>query len=117
MGRHGIQEADQDLLVEKMALDLLAKREMSPEQRAAQAALKEQDAARAEADRYRAEVEELKLQAEVQQRQPVYQTGIASALQAEGLEVNDSTWGAMIQICKQQSERKRNLSHKHSSKQ
>lgn len=102
MSDMGISDADQEAIIEKMALKLIEKREMSPDQRAAQAALREQQRSQQEIERYKQEAEELKTNMESQQRAPVYQTGMASALAHVGLEVNDSTWAAMVQVCKQQ---------------
>jgi len=102
MNDMGISESDQEAIIEKMALKLIEKREMSPEQRAAQAALREQQRAQAEVERYKQEAEELKNSMEAQQRAPLYQTGIASALTDEGIEINDTTWDVMVKMCKQQ---------------
>lgn len=102
MSDMGLSETDQEAIIEKMALKLIEKREMSPEQRAAQAALREQQRAQQEAEKYKSEIENMRIEMETQQRAPVYQTGIASALTEAGLEINDATWATMVQICKQQ---------------
>jgi hypothetical protein len=101
MADMGIDESDQEAIIEKMAMKLIEKREMSPEQRAVQAAIREQERIKQENERYRQEAEEMKIAMETERRAPVYQTGMATALQSSGLDINDSTWSTMVQMCKQ----------------
>lgn len=98
----GLSETDQEAIIEKILHKYIEKREMSPEQRATQAAIRERQRLAEEAESYRSQVEQMKIEMETQQRAPVYQTGMSSALTEAGLDINDSTWATMVQMCKQQ---------------
>ena len=101
MGDMGLNEQQQDDIIEKMALDLLAKREMSPEARENMRIMKEQENLRMQNEQYKKQIEESQVSMEAAQRAPVYQTGIQSALSSVGFEINDASWGAMVQACAQ----------------
>lgn len=101
MGDMGLSEQQQDDIVEKMALKLLEKREMSPEARENLRIQKEQAQLQAQNEQMRRQLEETQTSMEAAQRAPMYQTGIQSALAANGFEINDASWSAMTQACMQ----------------
>ena len=92
----GLDEKAQEALIEKMAIELINKREMSPEQRAAMEAQRERDRIMQEANQYKAQLEEMKIQQQAQALAPNYQASITNALTSVGFETSPAVWDAMI---------------------
>lgn len=101
MSEMGLSEEQQDGIVERMALKLLEKREMSPEARENMRIMKEQETLRQQNEQFKRQLEETQTSMEAAQRTPMYQTGIQSALSSVGFEINDASWNAMVQTCMQ----------------
>lgn len=93
----GMDEKAQEAIIEKMAIALIEKREMTPEARAAMEAQRERDRIMQEANEYKSQIEQMKVQQEAQQLAPAYQQSITNALTSVGFEVSPNVWDAMIE--------------------
>ena len=92
----GLDDKAQEALIEKMAIQLIEKREMSPEQRAAMEAQRERDRIMQEAETYKQQLEEMRVQQQAQALAPNYQASITNALTSVGFETSPAVWDAMV---------------------